>query len=77
VSNKAKERRAVLDQLLTARASMAPTERPALPPRAMGPIAEQANIYASHVASRAKLYDEAKASGRLLLELDPKKIRVT
>jgi hypothetical protein len=52
---------------------MAPTERPALPPRAMGPIAEQANIYASHVASRAKLYDEAKASGRLLWNSTPKR----
>ena len=77
MSNKAKERRAVLDQMLTARASMVPSQRPALPPRAMGPIAEQANIYAGHVATRAKLYDEAKASGRLLLELDPKKIRAT
>lgn len=77
MSNKAKERRAVLDQMLTARASMTPAERPALPPRAMGPIAEQANIYAAHVASRAKLYDEAKAKGRLIVELDPKKIRAT
>lgn len=77
MSNKAKERRAILDQALTARASLAPTERPALAPRHMGPIAEQANIYAEHVATRAKLYDEAKAQGRLLLELDPKKIRAT
>jgi ParB family chromosome partitioning protein len=77
VSNKAKERRAILDQALTARASLTPAERPSLAPRHMGPIAEQANIYAEHVATRAKLYDEAKAQGRLLLELDPKKIRAT
>jgi ParB family chromosome partitioning protein len=77
VSTKAKERRAILDRALTARASLAPTERPALAPRHMGPIAEQANIYAEHVATRAKLYDEAKKHGRLLLELDPKKIRAT
>jgi ParB family transcriptional regulator, chromosome partitioning protein len=77
VSNKAKERRAILDQALAARASLTPAERPALAPRHMGPIAEQANIYAEHVATRAKLYDEAKAQGRLLLELDPKKIRAT
>lgn len=77
MSNKAKERRAILDQALTARASLAPTERPALAPRHMGPIAEQANIYAEHVATRAKLYDEAKTQGRLLLELDPEKIRPT
>jgi ParB family chromosome partitioning protein len=77
MSNKAKERRAILDHALTARASLAPAERPALPPRHMGPIAEQANIYAEHVATRAKLYDEARSHGRLLLELDPKKIRAT
>jgi len=34
-------------------------------------------LYAEHVATRAKLYDQAKAEGRLLLELDPKKIRAT
>jgi len=77
VTSKAKERRAILDQTLAARASLAPAARPALSPRHMGPIAEQANIYAEHVATRAKLYDEAKAQGRLLLDLDPKKIRVT
>jgi ParB family chromosome partitioning protein len=74
---KAKERRAVLDQVLSARATAVPAERPALAPRQLGPIAEQANIYAEHVATRAKLYDEAKAHGRLLLEIDPKKIRAT
>ena len=74
---KAKERRAILDQTLAARASLAPAERPALAPRQLGPIAEQASIYAEHVATRAKLYDEAKKEGRLLLELDPKKIRAT
>jgi len=74
---KAKERRSALDLALTARASMAPTERPALAPRQLGPIAEQANIYAEHVATRAKHYDEAKAAGLLLLRLDPKKIRAT
>lgn len=77
MSTKAKERRAALDQLLTARAGVAPPERPALAPRHLGPIAEQANIYAEHVATRAKLYDDAKTHGRLLLELDPKKIRAT
>jgi ParB family transcriptional regulator, chromosome partitioning protein len=77
MSIKAKERRAILDRALSARASLAPAERPALAPRHMGPIAEQANIYAEHVATRAKLYDDAKAQGRLLLELDPKKIRAT
>jgi ParB family transcriptional regulator, chromosome partitioning protein len=79
VSTKAKDRRAVLDQMLTARASAAPTERPAPAPapRHLGPIAEQANVYAEHVATRAKLYDAAKAAGRLMLELDPKKIRPT
>jgi len=77
MNTKAKERRAVLDQVLTARAGTAPSDRPALAPRQLGPIAEQANIYAEHVATRAKLYDEAKAAGRLLLELDPKKIRAT
>jgi ParB family chromosome partitioning protein len=77
VSTKAKERRAALDQLLTARASVVPAERPALAPRHLGPIAEQANIYAEHVATRAKLYDDARAQGRLLLEIDPKKIRAT
>ena len=77
VSTKAKERRAVLDQMLTARASVAPPERPALAPRHLGPIAEQANLYAEHVAIRAKLYDDAKAQGRLLLQLDPKAIRAT
>jgi ParB family chromosome partitioning protein len=74
---KAKERRAILDQTLTARATVVPAERPALASRQLGPIAEQANIYAEHVATKAKLYDDAKAQGRLLLELDPKKIRPT
>jgi ParB family chromosome partitioning protein len=74
---KAKERRAILDQTLTARASVVPSERPALAPRQLGPIAEQANLQAEHVATRAKAYDEAKAQGRLLLPLDPKKIRAT
>jgi ParB family chromosome partitioning protein len=74
---KAKERRAILDQTLSSRASAVPVERPALAARQLGPIAEQANLYAEHVATRAKLYDEAKAQGRLLLELDPKKIRAT
>ena len=74
---KAKERRALLDQTLTARASLAPAERAALAPRRLGPIADQANIYAEHVATRAKHYDEAKANGLLLLRLDPKKIRAT
>src|ERR1039457_2472099 len=77
MSTKAKERRAVLDQVLTARASVTPAERPTLASRQLGPIAEQANIYAEHVATRAKLYDEAKAEGRLLIEIDPKKIRAT
>jgi ParB family chromosome partitioning protein len=78
VSTKAKERRAVLDQALTARASITPAERPApATPRHLGPIAEQANLYAEHVATRAKHYDEAKANGLLLLRLDPKKIRPT
>jgi ParB family transcriptional regulator, chromosome partitioning protein len=74
---KAKERRALLDQTLTARANLTPVERPALRPRQLGPIAEQASIYAEHVATRAKHYDEAKANGLLLLQLDPKKIRAT
>jgi ParB family chromosome partitioning protein len=74
---KAKERRALLDQTLTARANLTPAERPALAPRRLGPIADQANIYAEHVATRAKHYDEAKANGLLLLRLDPKKIRAT
>jgi ParB family transcriptional regulator, chromosome partitioning protein len=77
MSIKAKERRAILDEALTARAGAVPVERPALAARQLGPIAEQANLYAEHVATRAKLYDEAKAQGRLLLELDPKKIRAT
>jgi ParB family transcriptional regulator, chromosome partitioning protein len=78
MSIKAKERRAVLDQALAARASIAPAERPApVTPRHLGPIAEQANLYAEHVATRAKQYDEAKANGLLLLRLDPKKIRAT
>lgn len=77
MNTKAKERRAILDQTLSARASVVPAERPSLHSRQLGPIAEQANIYAEHVATRAKLYDEAKASGRLLLDLDPKKIRAT
>lgn len=77
MSQKAKERRAILDQALTARASVVPSERPALAPRQLGPIAEQANLQAEHVATRAKAYDEAKAQGRLLLQLDPKKIRAT
>jgi hypothetical protein len=77
VTTKVKERRAILDQALSARASVVPAERPALANRQLGPIAEQANLYAEHVATRAKLYDEAKAEGRLLIELDPKKIRAT
>jgi ParB family transcriptional regulator, chromosome partitioning protein len=77
MTNKAKERRSILDQALSARASIVPAERPAAPARQLGPIAEQANLYAEHVATRAKLYDEAKAQGRLLLELDPKRIRAT
>lgn len=77
MSQKAKERRAILDQALTARASVVPSERPALAPRQLGPIAEQANLQAEHVATRAKAYDEAKAQGRLLLSIDPKKIRAT
>ena len=77
MNTKAKERRAALDQILTARAAVAPAERPALAPRHLGPIAEQANLYAEHVAVRAKLYDEAKSQGRLLLQLDPKSIRAT
>jgi ParB family transcriptional regulator, chromosome partitioning protein len=77
MNTKAKERRAILDQTLSARASVVPAERPALAARQLGPIAEQANLYAEHVATRAKLYDEAKAEGRLLLELDPKSIRAT
>lgn len=77
MSTKAKERRAVLDQMLTARASVAPAERPTLAPRHLGPIAEQANLYAEHVAIRAKHYDEAKSLGLLLIRLDPKKIRAT
>jgi len=77
MSSKAKERRAILDQTLSARASVVPAERPPVAARQLGPIAEQANIYAEHVATRAKLYDEAKAQGRLLLEIDPKKIRAT
>jgi ParB family chromosome partitioning protein len=77
VSSKAKERRAVLDQMLTARATATPVERPALTPRHLGPIAEQANLYVEHVALRAKHYDEAKAQGLLLLQLDPKTIRAT
>jgi ParB family chromosome partitioning protein len=75
VTTKAKERRAILDSTLSARAAVVPTTRPALAPRQLGPIAEQANIYAEHVATKAKAFDEAKAKGRLLLELDPKKIR--
>src|SRR5579862_4800913 len=74
MNTKAKERRAILDQALTARARAAPVERPALAARQLGPIAEQANLYAEHVATRAKLYDEARSEGRLLLEIDPKKI---
>jgi ParB family chromosome partitioning protein len=77
MNNKAKERRSILDQALSARASIAPAERPAPQARHLGPIAEQANLYAEHVATRAKLYDEAKSAGRLLLEVDPKKIRAT
>jgi ParB family chromosome partitioning protein len=77
MTSKAKERRAILDQTLSVRASVAPAERPAPQARHLGPIAEQANLYAEHVATRAKLYDQAKAEGRLLLELDPKKIRAT
>ncbi len=77
MNSKAKERRAILDQTLSARASVVPAERPAVAARQLGPIAEQANIYAEHVATRAKLYDAAKAEGRLLLEIDPKKIRAT
>jgi ParB family chromosome partitioning protein len=77
MSTKAKERRAILDQTLSARATVVPTERPALAARQLGPIAEQANLYAEHVATRAKLYETAKAEGRLLVDIDPKKIRAT
>ena len=77
MNSKAKERRAILDQTLSARATVMPTERAPIASRQLGPIAEQANIYAEHVATRAKLYDDAKAEGRLLLEIDPKKIRAT
>ena len=77
MTNKAKERRAILNETLSVRASITPAERPAPLPKHLGPIAEQANLYAEHVATRAKLYDQAKAEGRLLLELDPKKIRAT
>lgn len=77
MTSKAKERRAILDQTLSVRASIAPAERPASQARQLGPIAEQANLYAEHVATRAKLYDQAKGEGRLLLELDPKRIRAT
>lgn len=77
MSSKAKERRAVLDQMLTARATATSAERPALTPRHLGPIAEQANLYVEHVALRAKHYDEAKAKGLLLVQLDPKTIRAT
>jgi ParB family transcriptional regulator, chromosome partitioning protein len=76
-TDKAKERRAILDQALTARATAQPAERPTLATRALGPIAEQANLYAEHVALRAKHYDEAKAQGLLLIRVDPKKIRAT
>src|SRR3984893_7442773 len=74
---KAKERRALLDQTLTARANLTPAERPALSPRRLGPIADQANIYAEHVATRARHYDDAKSQGLLLIRIDPKKIRAT
>ena len=77
MNQKAKERRAILDQALTARASIGPSERPALAPRQLGPIAEQANLQVEHVATRAKAFDEAKAQGRLLFQLDPAKIRAT
>ena len=77
MSTKAKERRAALDDLLTARASAPATDRPALAPRHMGPIAEQAGVLVAHVASRAKLYDDAKSEGLLMVRLDPKKIRAT
>jgi len=77
MTSKAKERRAILDQTLSVRAAIAPEERAPPQARHLGPIAEQANLYAEHVATRAKLYDQAKAEGRLLLELDPKKIRAT
>lgn len=77
MSTKAKERRAVLDQMLTARATASPAERPAPAPRHLGPIAEQANLYAEHVALRAKHYDEAKSQGLLLVRIDPKTIRAT
>jgi ParB family chromosome partitioning protein len=74
---KAKERRAALDQVLTARATAPAAERPALAPKHLGPIAEQASLYVEHVATRAKLYDDAKSQGLLLLHLDPKIIRAT
>jgi ParB family chromosome partitioning protein len=77
LTNKAKERRAVLDQMVMTRARTEPTERPALAPRQLGPIAEQANLYVEHVALRAKHYDEAKAQGLLLTRIDPKTIRAT
>jgi ParB family chromosome partitioning protein len=77
MSNKAKERRAALDQLLTERAITPAVQRPPLPARHLGPIAEQASLYAEHVATRAKLYDEAKSQGLLLRQLDPKVIRAT
>jgi len=77
MNTKAKERRAALDQLLTARATAPAAERPTLAPRHLGPIAEQASLYVEHVATRAKLYDDAKSRGLLLLQLDPKVIRAT
>lgn len=77
MTTKAKERRAILDQALTARAAVSPAERAPLAPRQLGPIAEQASLQAEHVATRAKAYDEARAQGRVLLALDPKKVRPT
>lgn len=77
MTTNAKERRAILDEALTAHSRAVPTERPSPGNRQLGPIAEQANLYAEHVATRAKLYDEAKAAGRVLLKIDPKKIRAT
>jgi ParB family chromosome partitioning protein len=62
---------------LTVRATAPAAERPALAPRHLGPIAEQANLYVEHVATRAKLYDDAKSQGLLLLQIDPKAIRAT
>ena len=63
MTTKAKERRAVLDQMLTARANIAPADRPALAPRHLGPIAEQANLYAEHVAHPRKALRRGQSGG--------------